>query len=794
MNKIERGKMLKTKRKSNNKFLRKIFGTYNKNSVQETFPFYTITKDGVMILEDNFFSKMIRFDDINYKLSEEDDKQVILEKYFSLLNHFDNTIDIQLFFYNQTDGKRFYENRVLNKLQNDKFDKFKEELNEAILSRLKVKENGVLKKKYIIITVKEKNLTLAKRKLLTLENSIIHKLKLLGSHSYIVNGDERIDLLNEILNKKNIEKNKKINYNDFMESQISIKDYISPMSINFSSDNLIKIDNKFLRVCKIDLDTTELEDNFLEKLLEYDNELLISIAFQTVDQQKAIKNVKRLLSDLEKTKGDEQTKNINAKRDMDILPTDLLINIEETKELLDDVSRRNERYFQTTFTVTIINDSIKKIENDFFNLQSICREFSCNLRVLYNSQEQGLISTLPFGYNILRQKRGLTTSSLGILVPFTTQELFQESKDSLYYGYNTISSNILFFDRKKLKAPNGLILGSPGSGKSVKAKREIMETFLRTPDDIIIADPEREYPALTQALDGEVIELSATSANHINPFDIDFENNNENAIKEKSVFIISLIEQIIGGYDGLTGKEISILDRCVIQMYTNFLQNPSANNMPTFTDFYNILLKQKDYEAQDLATRIEIYVTGSMNIFNNRTNININNRLTTFDINSLKGVLRNLGLLILQEYVWNKVSKNRDLAKSTWYFIDEIHVLLKDDRTAQYMIDFWKRFRKYGGVPTGITQNVTDILDSPQIETIFKNSDYICMLNQSSDDRERLAKALNISSEQLSYVTNNNPGEGLISYEGKIIPFRDHLNKNTTLYKLITTKLGENAS
>lgn len=786
--------MLKTKRKSNNKFLRNIFGTYNKNTVQKTFPFYTITKDGIMILENNFYSKMIKYEDINYKLSQDGDKHIILEKYFSLLNHFDNTIDVQLFFFNETEGKHYYENKILNKYNNDKFDTFKKELNETMLSRLKNQQNGVLRKKYIIITVQEKNLSLAKRKLGTIENSIIHKLKLLGSHSNSVNGEERIDLLNKILNKNNVIKEKSINYNDFIESQISIKDYISPMSLNFSSDNMFKIENRFCRVCKIDLDATELEDNFLEKLLEYDNELLISLSFQTVDQQRAIKSVKSLLSDLEKTKGDEQTKNFNAKRDLDILPTDLLTNIEETKELLNDVSRRNERYFQVTFTVVIINDSIKQIENTFFNLQSICREFSCNLRILYNNQENGFISSLPLGYNTLKQKRGLTTSSLGILVPFITQELFQESTDSLYYGYNAISSNILFFNRKELKAPNGLILGSTGSGKSFKAKREIIEAFLRTNDDIIIADPEREYPELTRALDGEVIELSPTSSNHINPFDIDFENNDTNAIKEKSVFIISLIEQIVGGYEGLSGKEISIIDRCVIQMYTSFLEKPTINTMPTFSDFYNLLLKQNDYEATDLATRIEIYVKGSMNIFNNRTNININKRLTTFDINNLKGVLKNLGLLILQDYVWNKVSHNRNLSKSTWYFIDEIHLLLKDDRTAKYMIEFWKRFRKYGGIPTGITQNITDILDSPQIETIFKNSDYICMLNQSSDDRDKLAKTLNISNEQLSYVTNNNPGEGLISYEGKIMPFRDTLDKNTTLYKLLTTKLGDNES
>lgn len=783
--------MIKTKSKSRNKFLEAFIGTYNKSSVQDTFPFYTINKDGIMLLENNFYSKMIRYEDINYRLAQEEDKDIILSKYFSILNMFDNTIDIQLFFINETDSKYYFEERVINKLKNDEQDIYRKELNEIMLNQLDKSVNGVLRKKYIIITIQEKNLNEAKRKLNSIESKLLYMLKSMGVNSYSVDGYERINLLKSILNKGEIKKDTKINFSDFRQSQISIKDYISPSSINFSWDNVFKIDRKFCQSLRVDIDASELEDSFLSKIIEYDQEMLVSISFQTVDQNKAIKQTKTLLSNLGKTKADEQRKNLSQGFDMDLLPIDLVSNLDETKELLDDLQMRNERFFQVSFTLLLMDKSFKNLENSYFKIQSICREHNCELRILYNQQEDGFISTLPLGYDTLKIKRGLTTSSLGILVPFTTQELFQESKNSLYYGYNAISSNILFFDRMNLKAPNGLYLGSTGSGKSFKVKREIVEIFLRTDDDIIVADPEREYNGLARKFKGQVVELSSNSTNYINPFDIDFKNQNSNTIKEKSLFIISLIEQIIGGIEGLSGKEISIIDRCVIQLYNEFLQNPSYETMPIFEDFYNILLAQSDEEAIDLATRIEIYVTGSMSVFNHRTNVSTNNRFTVFDINELKGVLKSLGLLILQDYVWNKVSNNRQNKKITWYFIDEIHLLLKDEKTAEYMIDFWKRFRKYGGVPTGITQNVTDLLRSIQISNIIKNSEFIVMLSQAQEDREILSKLLNISHEQLSFISNVEAGNGLIYYEGKIIPFNDHFSKNTELYKLMTTKLGE---
>ncbi|MFM1539236.1 VirB4-like conjugal transfer ATPase, CD1110 family [Helcococcus bovis] len=783
--------MLKTKNKRNNKLLKFIFGKYGKNSVQDTFPFSTITKDGLMILENNFYSKMIEYEDINYKLSHDEDKNKILEKYFSLLNMFDESVDIQLCFINETNSKEYFEEKVLNKLNGDKLDIYKQELNETMQTQL-LNVNAVLRRKFIVITLQEKDLMLARKKIQITENKILNKLKLIGSRTKVINGNERINLLKNLLNKKEIKKDIKINWKDFKESQISIKDYISPQSLNFSNDSMIKVNNRFYQICKVELDATELEDNFLEKLIEFDYNLLISISFQTVNKQKATKKVKNILSDLEKTKRTYQKNNLESGADMDLLPPDLKLNLEETKELLEDIERNDEKFFQTTFTILFEASTIKKLNEIYFNIKSVCEEYNCNFIKLYNNQEQGLISTLPLGYNELRDKRGLTTSSLGILVPFTTQELFQNSKTSLYYGYNSISSNILYFDRKNLQAPNGLILGFTGSGKSFKAKREIIEVFFRTEDEIVIADPEREYNVLVRELGGQVIELSATSTNYINPFDIDIENITSNIIKEKSLFIISIIEQIIAGVHGLTGTEISIIDRCVIAIYNKFLQNPTIQEMPTFQDFYDLLCKQEDMEAKDIATRLEIYVTGSMNVFNNRTNINLNNRLIAFDINSLTGVLKSLGLLILQEFMWNKVSKNRKEKKNTWYFIDEIHVLFKDEKTSEYMIDFWKRFRKYGGIPTGITQNVTDLLLSPQIANIFKNSDFIVMLTQSNDDKKILAKELQISEEQLSYITNAEPGSGLIYYEGKIVPFKDTLRTDTKLYKLISTKLKEN--
>ena len=462
------------------------------------------------------------------------------------------------------------------------------------------------------------------------------------------------------------------------------------------------------------------------------------------------------------------------------------------RELLQDLQSRNERMFLVSFLVLNTADTPRQLGNNIFQAGSIAQKYNCQLTRLDFQQEEGLMSCLPLGLNQIEIQRGLTTSSTAIFVPFTTQELFQNGKEALYYGINALSNNLIMVDRKLLKNPNGLILGTPGSGKSFSAKREIANCFLLTSDDVIICDPEAEYAPLVERLHGQVIKISPTSTNYINPMDLNLDySDDESPLSLKSDFILSLCELIVGGKEGLQPVLKTIIDRCVRLVYQTYLNDPRPENMPILEDLYNLLRSQEEKEAQYIATALEIYVTGSLNVFNHQSNVDINNRIVCYDIKELGKQLKKIGMLVVQDQVWNRVTINRAAHKSTRYYIDEMHLLLKEEQTAAYTVEIWKRFRKWGGIPTGITQNVKDLLSSREVTNIFENSDFIYMLNQAAGDRQILADQLNISPHQLSYVTHSGEGEGLLFYGNVILPFVDRFPTDLELYRIMTTKLTE---
>ena len=536
----------------------------------------------------------------------------------------------------------------------------------------------------------------------------------------------------------------------------------------------------------------DLNDRCLADFLAMESSLIVSLHIQAIDQVEAIKEVKHKITDLDKMKIEEQKKAVRAGYDMDIIPSDLATYGGEAKKLLEDLQSRNERMFLITFLVLNTADNKKQLGLNVKQAQSLAQQHNCQLIPLDFQQEAGMVSCLPLGYNSIKIQRGLTTSSTAIFVPFTTQELFQTSREALYCGLNALSNNLIMVDRKWLKNPNGLILGTPGSGKSFAAKREIANVILLTDDDVIICDPEGEYYPLVNMFRGQVIRISPTSDSYINPMDINLNySDDENPLSLKSDFILSLCELIVGGRDGLQPIEKTIIDRAVHIIYQPYLNDPRPENVPILEDLYNALRKQEEREAQSLATALEIYVTGSLNVFNHQTNVDVQNRLVCYDIKELGKQLKKLGMLIVQDQVWGRVTANRAEGKSTRYYMDEFHLLLKEEQTAAYSVEIWKRFRKWGGIPTGITQNVKDLLASQEIENIFENSDYIYMLNQASGDREILAKKLGISPHQLSYVTQSGEGEGLLFYGNVILPFQDRFPKNTKLYSIMTTKPTE---
>ena len=684
-----------------------------------------------------------------------------------------------------------YGTQITIPLRGDEDDAIRTEYTQMLRDQLAKGNNGLIKTKYLTFGIEADGMKTAKPRLERIETDILNNFKRLGVAAEPLNGTERLRLLHDML-RIDDPAPFRFSWDWLASSGLSVKDFIAPSSFEFAKGNYFGIGQKRGAVSFLQILAPELNDRMLADFLDMESSLIVTMHVQSVDQVSAIKTIKRKITDLDRMKIEEQKKAVRSGYDMDIIPSDLATYGAEAKKLLQELQSRNERMFLLTFLVLNIADSVPKLRNNVFQASSIAQKYNCQLVRLDFRQEEGLMSSLPLGLNQVEIQRSLTTSAVAIFVPFTTQELYQNGSEALYCGLNALSNNLIMVDRKFLKNPNGLILGTPGSGKSFAAKREIANVFFVTNDDIIICDPEAEYGPLVERLHGQVIKISPTSPHFINPMDLNLNySDDENPLSLKSDFILSLCELIVGGKDGLQPVEKTIIDRCVRMVYRDYLNDPKPENMPVLEDLYQELRRQEEKEAQYVATALEIYVTGSLNVFNHRTNVDIQNRIVAFDIKELGKQLKKIGMLVVQDQVWNRVTVNREAHKATRYYIDEFHLLLKEEQTAAYSVEIWKRFRKWGGVPTGITQNVKDLLASREVENIFENSDYIYMLNQASGDRQILAKQLNISPHQLSYVTHSGEGEGLLFYGNIILPFVDRFPKDTELYRVMTTKPNE---
>lgn len=759
-------------------------------TAQQSIPYQEMFRDGICRVDDTHYTKCIMFGDINYQLAQNEDKTAAFEYWCDFYNYFDPSISIQISCMNQYVNVSEMEGSIELPMKNDEFDEIREEYAGVLKTQLAKGNNGLMRKKYVTFGIEAENVRVAKPRLERIETDIMNNLKAMGVSSHPLSGYERLKLLYQTMNP-DLQETFLFNFDMVARTGLSTKDFIAPTSFNFGNKSYFQMGNNIGAVSFLQILAPELSDKMLAEFLDMDNSIVVNLHVQSIDQAKAIRQIKMKITDLDKMKIEEQKKAVRSGYDMDVLPSDLVTYGGEAKKLLEDLQSRNERMFLVTVLIMNTADTKRKLDNIIMQTAGIAQKYNCALKRLDYQQEAGVMSSLPIGINQIDIQRGLTTSATAIFVPFTTEEIFQDGA-ALYYGINAISNNMIMADRKLLKNPNGLILGTPGAGKSFSAKREMTNAFLITSDDIIICDPEGEYSPLTQMLHGQVVHISPNSKQYVNPMDINLNySEDESPISLKADFVLSLCELIVGNKNGLEPVEKTIIDRCVRIIYRKYLENPVPENMPILEDLYNCILEQEETEAKRIATALEIYVKGSLNVFNHRTNVDISNRLVCFDIKELGKQLKKIGMLVVQDQVWNRVTINREAKKSTRYYIDEMHLLLKEEQTAAYTVEIWKRFRKWGGIPTGITQNVKDLLSSREIENIFENSDFIYMLNQAGGDRQILAKQLNISPHQLSFVTNSNEGEGLLFYGNTIIPFKDKFPKETKLYAIMTTKLNE---
>ena len=754
-------------------------------SAQQTIPYKEMLKDGICKVREGYYTKTLSYEDINYAVASSDDQSTIFDGYCGFLNYFDSALPFQLSFINHRSRP---ENRYSVNIspQDDDFNSIRDEFTAMLENQIAKSNNGIVRSKYITFGIQADGIAVARPRLERIEADIVGNFKKLGVQSATLSGRERLEVLHSQLHPGGREPFR-FSWDMIPKTGMGTKDFIAPTSFDFRQSRAFRVGTTWGAALYMQIMASELSDKLLAELLEVDAEMTITLHIQTVDQTKAVKTVKAKLTDIDRMKMDEQKKAARAGYDIDILPPDLLTYSKDAAALLTDLQSRNERMFLLTFLVVNTAPTRQQLENDLFTVSGITQKYNCFLKRLDFQQEQGFMSSLPLGYNGIEIQRGMTTSSTAIFVPFMTQELRMDGQ-ALYYGMNALSHNVIMADRKKLKSANGLYLGSTGSGKSFAAKRELINVFLATKDRIIVVDPMGEYAPLVRRLGGEVIEISPNSPHHINPMDLKLNLAGEDSpLSMKADFLLSLCELIIGGKEGLQPIEKTVIDRCVRLVYRELALGIGDRKMPLLQDLYETLCQQPEPEARRIATALELYCTGSLNMFNHPTNVQTDSRITCVVLKSMGENLRKIAMHITNELVTQAVDENFSRSLATWCYYDEFHILLQDALSASYFVRVWKMLRKKGCVPSALTQNVKDLLASREIENILENSDFMILLSQAQGDRAILARQLGISEHQLSYIAQSNSGEGLLFFGNTTIPFVDRFPRGE-IYNLLTTR------
>lgn len=759
-----------------------------KSTVQQV-KYERMFEDGICEVEYGLYSRTIKFSDINYQTARRDEQVDLFTRYCEVLNYCDPTMHLQINIINRRIDKDAFRETMFMSMQVDSLDHYRKEMNGMLAHKALEGQNSMLREKYLTFSTGATTYETAIPALARLETDLTGHFKALGCEVGMIGGAERLELIHNVFRP-----NERFTfaYDQLLESSLTTKSFVAPDSFDFREKHRFEFDNHFGQVLYLRELPAELSDKIISELSDLPIDMNIAVHITNVEQGKALEMVRRQIAFMEMEATGKQDAAVQKGRNAEIaIPMETRRSYEEATKLLDLLENKNQRMFKVTLLVYTYADDLDTLQDNAFQIMATARKNNVKIDRLDLRQREGINSIIPVGKNHVNIERTLTTASTAIFVPFTTMELYQKS--GMYYGLNALSRNLIFFNRYTLKAPNGVILGTPGSGKSFAAKREMINVLLNDPNaEVVIIDPEREYTSLAKGFDGEIVHISAGSKCYINPMDCSMDYaDEEEPLQLKAEFILTICELLVGGKMGLTGGQRSIISRACKICYAPYFANPAKNAVPTLRDFYEVIKAQPEQEAQSLALDLELYIEGTLSVFANPTNVDTKKRLVVYDVRDLGKQLRTFGMIVVLDQIWNRITANRAIGKRTWIYVDEFQLLLNNEYSANYFFELWSRARKWGAIPTGITQNVETLLLSDLARRMLSNSDFIMMLNQATSDRMELAGLLNISNKQLSFVTNSEAGHGLLFAGKSIVPFIDKFPKDTDLYQMMTTKIEE---
>lgn len=758
-------------------------------NVQQLVRYEKMFEDGICEIEPGLYSRTIKFSDINYQTARRDEQVDLFTRYCEVLNYCDPTVNVQISIVNRRIDEQSFRETMFMPMRGDELDRYRKEMNEMLAQRALEGQNSIVREKYLTFSTTATSYEAAIPALARLETDLSGHFKALGCETKTLNGTERLELLHNIFRP---EERYTFDYKQLVESGLTTKSIIVPDSFDFKEKHIFEFGKHLGQVLYLRELPAELSDKIISELSDIPIDMHIALHIKNVDQGKALELVRRQIAFMEMEATSKQDSAIQKGRDAHIaIPMETRRSYEEATKLLDLLENKNQRMFKVTMLVYTFANDLETLQDNAYQIMATARKNNVKIDRLDLRQREGINSIIPVGKNHVNIERTLTTASTAIFIPFTTMELYQKS--GMYYGLNALSRNLIFFNRYSLKAPNGVILGTPGSGKSFAAKREMINVLLNDPNaEVVIIDPEREYTSLAKGFNGEVVHISAGSKSFINPMDCSMDYaDEEEPLQLKAEFILTICELLVGGKMGLSGAQRSIISRACKICYAPYFARPGKNPVPTLRDFYDVIKAQPEEEAQSLALDLELYIEGTLSVFANPTNVDTTKRLVVYDVRDLGKQLRTFGMMVVLDQIWNRITENRAVGKRTWIYVDEFQLLLNNEYSANYFFELWSRSRKWGAIPTGITQNVETLLLSDLARRMLSNSDFIMMFNQATSDRMELAGLLNISNKQLSYVTNSEAGHGLLFAGKSIVPFIDRFPTDTELYRMMTTKIEE---